>query len=639
MIATTSTIDELIRNKNPFAGHIVVRPQQIWGKSYPDVSSINAHASDAVFNAVEQIRQGKRETVGITMTAEKGLGKSHIISRIRHRLQAENTALFIYMGKYDNLNQIKSQFLQTVASSLRAFGSQDLMQWQEIAAALINEAKKCNYTPRQYINGYPNLLKNSPRIIDDLTEAVLKIKPEITNPYIIRAILWTLSNPHAQYATYWLSGLEITQIQADSLGLPNSKNDDKEAEALSNVRQILDITSNYKVPVICFDELDIADISDTGFTAPQIVANLVKDLYNSLKRGVLLLSMYPETWNEQIRTLPQADAVIDRLASEKSDRQPIALNYLNSDNVLALVQAWLKDFYQDNQENPPHPLYPFDENKLKELGKGRPTLRSVLKWCADNFVINTPIINNGGKIDKNSIDTESEPIITPHPVKAYFDNELSNVEASIDSLMEEATTISDAIWLAFVSLVDKTVEEIAIEAIEDLSGIETGASGDRFIDFKVIGNNRKVRIGVSVVQKDGRFIGAALDRLIDYKRFDLTRGCLVRSKTISPNAALARERLRVLLQDKGGEWVGFQSQDVKALLAIYFVWYNSESYELTEEQVFDFIEQQQLAINNPLIREILSDPSGQEPDNLTDDELPMRIPQSISIADNIQLTL
>lgn len=87
-MSTASAIDDLIRNKNPFAGHNVVRPQQIWGKSFPDVPLINAHASNAVFDAVAKVRQGQRETVGITITAEKGLGKSHIISRIRHRLQA-----------------------------------------------------------------------------------------------------------------------------------------------------------------------------------------------------------------------------------------------------------------------------------------------------------------------------------------------------------------------------------------------------------------------------------------------------------------------------------------------------------------------------------------------------------------------
>lgn len=625
MISTTSTIDELITNQNPFAGHIVVRPQQIWGKSYPDVSSINSHASNAVFDAVQQIRKGKRETVGITITAEKGLGKSHLISRVRHRLETEGDALFIYMGKYDSLNQIKYQFLQAVASSLRAFGSQKVMQWQEIAAALINEAKNCNYTPQQYIsNIYPNWLsKYSTKTIDSLTDSVLKIKPDIANPYIIRAILWTLSTAHAHYANYWLSGLEITQTEANALGLPNSKNDDREAEALTNVRQILDIISHYRVPVICFDELDIAEISDTGFTAAQVIANLVKDLYNNLKKGIFLLAMYPETWNEQIRTLPQAEAVVDRLASEQADRQPIALKYLNSDDIVALVSQWLQDFYQEHKETPPHSLYPFDETKLRELGKGRPTVRSVLKWCTENFVPIESIIDDSLKDDI-------------HPVKPCFDNELANVEASIDSLMQEEITISTALWMAFNNLIGETVEGVTIESIEE---VVARAVDEGFIDFKIIGNQGKVRIGVSVVQQDGRFIGAALKRLIDYQKFDLTRGCLVRSKNINQGAELAKKYLRTLLEEKGGEWVGLQIQDIKPLLAIYFVCRNIESYELRGEQIVDFIKQKQLAISNPLIREILSDPSGQEPTNLTNDGLPISIPQSVTSADYVELNL
>ncbi|MEH1806821.1 hypothetical protein [Nostoc sp.] len=635
MTVTTFTIDDLIRNQNPFAGHIVVRPQQIWGKSFPDVPSINAHASNAVFDAVDKVRKGKRETVGITITAEKGLGKSHIISRIRHRLQAGDGSLFIYMSKYDNLNQIKSLFLQSVASSLRAFGSQKVMQWQEIAAALINEAKQWNYTPQQYINMYPGWLsQHSTKAIVHLTESVLKVKPEITNPYIVKAILWTLSPVHINYASYWLSGLELAQSQAEAMGLPNPKSEDREAEALSNVRQILDITSYYRVPVICFDELDIADAADNGFLAAQVIANLVKDLYNSLKQGVLLLAMYPRTWEDQIKALPEAEAVVDRLASEQADRQPIALKYLNSDDIVALVSQWLQDFYEEHQQTPPHRLYPFDETKLRELGKSRPTVRSVLKWCAENFVPNSPIIDNPIKSTTNTTITTKSTTI--HTVQPYFDNELANVEVSIDSLMEEEATITDALWVAFNSLIGETVEGVTIESIQE---VEPSTANNGFMDFKIIGNKNKVRIGLDVVQQDRTVIGAALGRLIDYKTFNLTRGCLVRSKIISQNAVLARKHLRLLLQQKGGEWVALQSQDIKPLLAIYFVWYNSESYELTDEQIFDFIGQEKLAINNPLIREILSDPSGQEPTNLTDDGLPISIPQSVANADNIALNL
>ncbi|MGJ5632094.1 hypothetical protein [Nostoc sp. CALU 1950] len=638
MVTNTSTIDELIRNQNPFAGHIVVRPQQIWGKSFPDVPSINAHASDAVFEAIEKIRQGQRETVGITIASEKGAGKSHIISRIRHRLLVEDGSLFIYMSKYDNLNQIKSQFLQSVASSLRAFGSQKVMQWQEIAAALINEAKSWEYTPQQYISQYPNWFsKYSNKFLEQLTELILLIKPQITNPYIVKAILWTLSTAHANYANYWLSGLELTQAQADAMGLPNPKNEYREAEALNTVRQIIDLTSDYRIPVICFDELDNLEITESGFTTVQVIADLVKDMYNSLKRGVFLLTMYRETWEEQIKLLPQAEAVMDRLVSNQVERRPIRLNFLNPDDVISIVRQWLQEFYQENQQTPPHSLYPFDENKLRELGRERPTVRSVLKWCADNFVPNEDIIDDPMKLGKiNTATIATRTYTTIHPVKPYFNSELENVQYSIDSLIEEEATIVDALWLGFNSLIGETIEGITIESIEE---VEPSSANNGFMDFKIIGNCRKVRIGVDVVQQDYNVIGAALGRLIDYKTFDLTRGCLVRSKKISSKAVLARERLKILLNEKGGEWVGLQSQDIKPLLAVLFVYYNRESYELTEEQIFEFIDQKKLAINNPLIREILSDPSGQEPTNLSDDGLPISIPQPIANADNIDLNI
>ena len=615
-----SSIEELIRNKNPFAGHTVVTPLQIWGKSFPDVPSINAHASDAVFDAVAKVRSGERQTVGITITAEKGLGKSHIISRIRHHYQANSDALFIYMNKYDNLNKIKTLFNQNVATSLKAFGSQGVMQWQELATALINEARNWNYTPQQYVAIFPKWLsKYSNKLGDMLTNLVLQVKPDIDNPYIVTAILWTLSSAHARYAIHWLSGGELSQLQAETMGLPNPKGEDRETDALNNARQILDITSDYRVPVICFDELDIVAVDDNGFTVAQLVASLVKDLYNTLKRGAFLLAMYADTWSYQVRSLPQAEAVMARLASERADMQPLKLDYLNSDQVIELVSHWLKEFYGENQQIPPNPIYPFDQNKLRELGKQKPTVRAVIRWCAENFKLS----KNGRK----SI------------VELCYQTQLDDIQRNIDILSEENNNeIAEALKLAFLTLCQQTIEGVTIDRVEE---IQCWSVDKGYIHFKIVGteNEQEVKIGVAVLeQSGGRYQGAALKRLINYKNFDLTRGCLVRSKKINSGARLAQNNVRKLLQEKGGEWVRLQSQDITPLLAILFVHDNRESYEISEEQIFDFIKEKRLAIDNPLIREILSDPSGQEPDNLTDDDLPMRVPQTVAdVEDNIEL--
>lgn len=160
------------------------------------------------------------------------------------------------------------------------------------------------------------------------------------------------------------------------------------------------------------------------------------------------------------------------------------------------------------------------------------------------------------------------------------------------------------------------------------------------IHFKIIGNQQKVKIGVDILQQSGGVgVTTALGKLIDYKSFDITRGCLVRSKNINTNATKARTYLRKLLKEQGGEWVSLQFQDIKPLLAIFAVWENRDSYELTDDQIFAFIKQRKIVITNPLIKEILSDPSGQEPDNLTDDGLPISIPQSVDNSDDIKLNI
>ena len=602
MTVTTSQVDELIRNYNPFIGHIVVRSAQVWSNNFPDVPSINAHASNAVFDAVEKIYKRERETVGITITGDKGLGKTHIISRIRQKLQKDNKTLFIYINRYDNLNQIKYQLLQSITYSLKNIGNQKVMQWQEIATALINESRQGNYTPQQYINEFPILLeKHSNRVIDKLTDIILQAKSEMTNPYLVKAILWTLSPEHSNYANLWLSGFELTQTQADEMGLPNPKNEDKEADALSNALQILDIISNYRIPVICFDELDNVEVYDNSFTAAQVVAILTQNLFKNLKRGILLIAMYPDTWNQQIKALPQAEAVIQRLVSEKVDRQPIELKYLSSDQIVILVYQWLINFYDTHQIFPLHPLYPFNEKQLRSLSESKPTIREILKWCADNFVV----------------ENIAPSPITDNPVEKYFQQKLTNVETDIDALFENNTAIADALSLGFFSLIGETLEGVTIEAIEE---VEASCEDQGYIDFKIIGNQGTVKIGVDIVQQSGnRYIVSALKRLIDYKQFDLTHSCLVRSKPIKPTATKVGERLSQLLKifnKLGGEWVRLRKEDIKPLLAILFVYYECKNHQLTDKQIVDFMKHNRLAINNPLIQEIISCSSKKEPKNV-----------------------
>jgi hypothetical protein len=84
-VSPIEALNAAIQSHNPFSNAGIVKEQDVWGKGFPDVPTLNAHASDTVFQAIEQVRtsQSSQDKVtSIAITAEPGVGKSHIISRI-----------------------------------------------------------------------------------------------------------------------------------------------------------------------------------------------------------------------------------------------------------------------------------------------------------------------------------------------------------------------------------------------------------------------------------------------------------------------------------------------------------------------------------------------------------------------------
>jgi KAP family P-loop domain len=612
-------INAAIQSDNPFINAGIVKEQDIWKKKSPDVPSLNAHASDAVFRAIELVRtsQSSQDKVtSIAITAQQGVGKTHLLSRIRHHLEKEGGALFVYASanNYTDLNLVKYQFQQTLADSLSKTGSQWVMQWQEVAAAMVSEVKTDNSsTPAELVKKfdqvYASRLAQNKNLINALQKEVLKTKTN-ADPYILRAILWTLSETQAPFAIKWLSGGELAQVNADELGLPNPSktNQDREAEALKNIQQILNLVSFYNPVVICFDEIDVKNNStEDGFPTESVIANLVKILHDTLEnselsQGVVIITvMLSETWIHKINSMPGGTP--DRI-SKYTQRKPLELKQLSGDSMVELVTVWLKEFYSKKSLIPPHPLYPFEESKLREYGKvSKPSVREALRWCSDNF----------------KIDDEPLPSAPFERFALAFKRES---EADIGDYLENSDLIAEALYFGFLTLKNQTLEGVMIEKVTN--DVKPKAYYRKhYIDFKIIGNEegKEVKIGVAVIQSSQVTLTAGLKWLIDYEKYDLTRGCLVCSeskiKQIRNNSS-AYKLLNDLVVKRGGEHVDLIEEQIRPLVAILAIYQKRQNYQLTEEHIFDLISKNKITFDNLLLREILSNPSGNIP--IPDDE-------------------
>ncbi|BDA72167.1 hypothetical protein CAL7716_063330 [Calothrix sp. PCC 7716] len=620
-VSAKETIDAAIQSYNPFINAGIVKEQDVWGEGFPDMPTLNAHASDAVFQALEMVRtsQSAQEKVtSISITAQQGVGKTHLLSRIRHRLKTDGTAFFVYAGvnNYTDLNLVKYQFQQTLVDSFSNTGSTDVMQWQEVATAMANEGFKAinanapSLSPEDLVEKFDKVCASwsakNKNLMDRLIKEVLKTKPS-ADPYFVRAILWTLSETQAAFATKWLSGNELANSNADALGLPNlsKSSQDREAEALKSIQQILNLVSFYKPVVICFDEIDVENnCSDDGLPTPSVIADLVKRLHDTLEqlelgRGIVILTvMLPDTWTKKVDIMPGGTP--DRI-STYTQRKPIDLKNLNSDSMVELVSLWLTDFYKSKNLTPPYTLYPFEEKELRKYGGGGLTVREALRWCAEHF-----------KVEDNSLAKD--------PYERFEIALKAESEVERSNLLEDNTLIAYALRFAFETLKGQilegetaTAEKLEQVIINEIADIEPKSKNQSWINFKIIGKekDKTFKLGVSVLQNsNGKAVGAGMWRLIEYNTFDITRGCLVRSKDkkIRKNWD-SYVYLNKLVQNLGGEWVDLKNDEIRPLVDLFSIYQKRNNYQLSEQEVIEF--SQKITRDNPLLLEILSDPSGQ----------------------------
>ncbi|MEA5599795.1 hypothetical protein [Nostoc sp. UHCC 0252] len=303
---------------------------------------------------------------------------------------------------------------------------------------------------------------------------------------------------------------------------------------------------------------------------------------------------------------------------------------MNGDSIVELVALWLTEFYSARSLVPPHQLYPFTETQLRDLSREeKPPVRKILQWCRDNC-----------KPTDIAIDEVEPPLIPKEDlVEQAFTKELNQ---DISNYLDDNYLLADAILFGFQTLINKTVERVKIEQITEK--VKQRGGKDDYLNFKIIGkeDGKNISIGVAVLQyAGGKALGAGLRRLIDYKTFGLTRGCLIRSKSKDKNISshLYKTYIEPLIA-QGGEFAELKEEEIKPLLAIRSVYKKREiDYGFSEEEILNFITDKgavyQLGTSNTLLKEILSDPSYQVPEDILESDV--EIPDVRSYSESSEL--
>lgn len=591
-------INEILRLNNPFDKPPFVKAPDIWGEDeFNDLEDLNRHASDRVMKLLEDVRCGQYRSTTLLILSDRGGGKSHLLRRLRRKIKSLKSALFILVNDKLDVNNPENSFQFLLADSLNQLGGYDVSQWQELATEIVNTSIQKTYHPKQIISGFKNYKSTLNNALEKLVSSYIRKTNYIKDPNIIRAILFTLldQDPRACDAVNWLGGKEISQFAANELRLPTQN------QSFTAILEILQIISRHRFLVLCFDELDTDSFNDQGNHLSQVVVAMVKKLSSNIEKGLIVTQMLKGTWNNRVKQFTN-----EANYGKTMESGIVELRSLDQHLCVEICKLILGKFYQSHSIQPPHHLYPLNESEVIEVAKERPTIRKFLEWCRGRM---SEIIN--GDPPRRS------------PTEEAFQLEIDYIEKSV---VEDSHAIASALFYSFQKLVGQTINNIRIDSLEDKL---YGKKRDMHLNFKIIGfdQDKPMRIGVAVLQQNnGRSLGAGLKKLKDYQQFNLTRGCLVRSKSKPIGNAVKINHINPLTQELGGEFVDLKFEEIQPLIALYRIYEKrATDYEISEADIRQFIqhsgEKYQIGHHNLLIQEILSDPSGIAPDTPEEPEI------------------
>lgn len=599
------------RPKNPFLESAIADSKDIWADDLVMFDELHNSAFHTIIDALGEVKG----VFSIALTGSTGTGKTHLVARIRHHLRDQAYCIYVNADKVIHLDNFSSAFLKFVIDNLSRPSSSGVMYIQEIATALFNRALEVDninkrFQPQELTNVFNSFVRKNNNLADKVRSKIQQDNPALTDSTnLIRAILWTLStsgdNFLAPIALDWLKGEEISSDDARIMKLPSGN----EQGYLDRSLQILRIASLYKPIIICFDELESNKADKSCRTTKEVVADFIYTLHNNLEsteltHPILILSLWiPRDWEQvsQVDKIGGVGGLNKRLCSyTRLGLQPISLDreLLNEESGLRLVRLWLEKYEALGSTEPFE--YVGGETALRAFTKQRPTPRRLWEWCCQAW-------------EKHFANELSVPLYDQFQerLETRF---MALKDSSYPELMDDDHLISQILIFAFNHVIGETIENVQVQAITPTKNVDH----DRFqFTIKGIENGKNVAIGVGVCQTSNvRMVNTMVRRLCEYEKYQLTRGCLVRSENrrITQTSQAYQNLQELISAPLNGEFVKLNEAEIKELYALKLLAEENHEQPYPPDILADFIRQK--SAHNPLIKEILSDPSGQIPDRV-----------------------
>lgn len=618
---------------NPFRKNLVIADEEVWGRIISDLDDINKKVSDTIIGSVRKIHDGEYHRIGITLTGERGSGKSHILRRIWQFVDQNRLAFFSYIPACPYPERIDHHVRFYLVTSLNKPDLNNVTQWQKLLAHLFSTLKGSayeeEYNPYIALSSHPDklirlILERVPRnhihvFFEKFTEDLLGTLPnlDLDFTFVKHAALAAMRNlSDGAKALAWLRGSDDEQGKDSSRSAGSPQ--------IPTIRQICKMTQVLSLPVIlCFDQVEsgMAD-SSTGDSATQVVAKCIDRIYFEC---VNYLSIFCLPSGSLRDALMGRGGIEQRVAAIK-----LQCEAATSEQMLRIVQNRMDWFFKEKGLNSSdyraedNTTFPVRKKRIEAVASAKAGIRDLLNFCAEDFDAFDP----GYELCQKITTKLPQLSATLHTVTTIdtFVNLHQELQRSISIDQSEEKLVS--ILTCAMGMLPHT-QDLCVTAIQKIN-----ANPRHDLHFIIEGQGTqgsgRVHIGVRVCEATNHnTIQAVLKRLLRPNP-QITRNCLIRSEVISDKFHRCKEleqqlmasggEVIILQKHKGGENstepLGNSSncgeliddESIKSLAALERIYSQHEDYNFSQAAIMKFVQELKIVSHNPLIQEILSPP-------------------------------
>jgi hypothetical protein len=274
-----------------------------WAQDLLDLPALNAHASQAIEDAIERVRRTPRaearasRSSSLAIVGPPGSGKTHLFARLRRKLGPRAVLVLI---RPPAVAELSPRFvLGEVVRQLALAPARGLPQASALVGSFLGRLDGIGASyPSAVLSEYTSLAPDErAERIETAIEGMLALCPELDELYLARL----LEVPFAPSATArallaWLAGSECDEAQLERIGASASLG---EARALPALRTLATVGALGAPLVLAFDQLESL-IEASGGHRVCAYANVTAELVDVL-RGAVLVHMGLDTdWERGI---------------------------------------------------------------------------------------------------------------------------------------------------------------------------------------------------------------------------------------------------------------------------------------------------------------------------------------------------